>query len=252
MLKSDGGYLDYLSPHDYSVGDLAHNAKEFQDLKTMIRRDAPARDVRLAVTEWNTTGGAWDLHRGMLLTLGNALACSRYQNLLHRYSDLVEIANRSNLSDSFGSGMLRPGPGWLVFTPVYYTQSFYQRAAGSFPIEVTRSNPLSSYLQEPDLSATLSPDGKTLRVYAVNSTPVERRLRFVLEATLGEARSLKQFVVADTDETADSEAMNTHDAPGRVMLFTGSSPVARGEILGDFRPFSVTLLEVELMRPPPL
>lgn len=248
MLKSDGGYLDYLSPHDYSVGDLARNEKEFQNLETMIRRDAPARDVRLAVTEWNTTGGAWDLHRGMLLTLGNAMACSRYQNLLQRYSNLVEIANRSNLSDSFGSGMLQPGPGWLVFTPVYYTQSFYQRAAGSFPLEVTRSSPLSGNLQEPDLSATISPDGKTLRLYGVNSTPVERHVRFDLESALGEARSFKRFLVADTEKIAEPEAMNTRDAPGRVTLFTENAPASGSSVPADFPPFSITLLEVELAK----
>jgi alpha-N-arabinofuranosidase len=248
MLKSDGGYLDYLSPHDYSVGDLASNEKEFQNLGTMIRRDAPARDVRVAVTEWNTTGGAWDLHRGMLLTLGNALACSRYQNLLHRNSDLVEIANRSNLSDSFGSGMLQPGPGWLVLTPVYYTQSFYQRAAGSFPLEVTRTNPLTGYLQEPDLSATLSPDGKTLRLYSVNSTPAERHVHFELDTALGEARSLKRFLVTDTAEIADPEAMNTRDSPGRVTLFTGTAPATGNSFPADFPPFSITLLEVELTK----
>src|SRR6185437_9198489 len=96
-LRSDGGTLDYICPHDYSIGDLASNQQEFDDLRRMILLDANGRDVRVGVTEWDTTAGAWALGRGMLLTLGNALSCSRYQNLLHRYSDLVEIANRSNL-----------------------------------------------------------------------------------------------------------------------------------------------------------
>ena len=132
--------------------------------------------------------------------------------------------------------------------PVYFTQSFYQRAAGSFPLEITRSSPLSAYLQEPDLSATLSPDGKVLRLYAVNSTPVERHVSFELETVLGEARSLKRFVVADTAEIAEPEAMNTHDAPGRVALFTGNAPAASRGLSADFPPFSITLLEVELAK----
>ncbi len=173
-LRSDGGTLDYLCPHDYSIGGLADNQKQFDDLRKMIQRDANGRDVRVAVTEWNTTAGAWALGRGMLLTLGNALSCSRYQNLLHRYSDLVEIGNRSNLTDSFGSGILEPGPGWLYLTPTYYSQSLYQRAAGSFPLQIQRSNPLNGYLAEPDLDATLTQDGETLRLYAVNSTGGDR------------------------------------------------------------------------------
>ena len=43
----------------------------------------------------------------MLWTLDNALACSRYQNFMHRHCDLIEIANRSNLADSFCSGIIQ-------------------------------------------------------------------------------------------------------------------------------------------------
>jgi hypothetical protein len=80
----------------------------------------------------------------------------------------------------------------------------------------------------------------------VNSTPVERHVSFELETALGEARSLKRFVVADTAEIPESEAMNTHDAPGRVALFSGNAPAAGHEVGADFPPFSITLLEVEL------
>src|SRR5262245_22075288 len=104
------------------------------------------------------------LTRGILLTLGNALSNSRYQNLMHRYSDLVEIAIRSNLSDSFGSGMIQPGPGWLYLSPAYYAQVLYQRAARSYPLKATSNSTGSWALREPDVSATLSPDGKTLRI----------------------------------------------------------------------------------------
>ena len=114
----------------------------------------------MVVTEWNGTAGDWGLKRGMLLTMGNSLTCSRYQNMMHRYSDLIEFANRSNLSDSFGSGVLEPGPGWIYFTPTYYSQGLYQRAAGSYSLKLDRSGPLSFYLKEPDLDVTLSPDGK--------------------------------------------------------------------------------------------
>src|SRR5262249_50699902 len=87
-----GGYLHYLCPHHYSVGDLAGTGRSFQLLQDEIKNYSAGRDVRVAVTEWNTTAGDMGLTRGILLTLGNALSCSRYQNLMHRYSGLVEIA----------------------------------------------------------------------------------------------------------------------------------------------------------------
>jgi alpha-N-arabinofuranosidase len=247
-LRSDGGTLDYICPHDYSIGDLAANQQEFDDLGKMILLDANGRDVRVGVTEWNTTAGAWALGRGMLLTLGNALGCSRYQNLLHRYSDLVEIANRSNLTDSFGSGILEPGPGWLYLAPTYYAQKLYQRAAGSYPLQIQRSNRLGRYLAEPDLDATLTGEGDTLRLYGVNSTGSDRTVRFDLDKTLGVIRSGEKFVLHDTAAKPESEAMNTRDAPQRVAV-TSESVSASGHIITLMvEPFSLTLLELKLDR----
>ena len=159
-MRLAGGQLDFLSPHHYSRRGFNGTEEDFKRLRDEIVRDGKGKNVRVAVTEWNATGGEFGLKRGMLLTLGNALTLSRYQNMMHRYSDLVEIANRSNLSDSFGSGAIQPGPGWLYLTPAYYSQGLYQRAAGSFPLKIERSNSLSFYLQEPDLDATLSSDGR--------------------------------------------------------------------------------------------
>jgi len=186
------------------------------------------------------------LKRGMLMTMGNALSCSRYQNMMHRYSDLVEIANRSNLSDSFSSGVIQPGPGWLYLTPTYYSQGLYQRAAGSFPLKVDRSSSLPFYLQEPDLDATLSPDGKTLRIYAVNSTGERRKVKFHLNPSLGSVQTGDVFVLSDSTPNPDSEAMNSHDEPNRVAVKTRKANFSGPEFDYEFAPFAVTLLELEL------
>jgi alpha-L-arabinofuranosidase len=182
----------------------------------------------------------------MLLTLGNALSCSRYQSLLHRYSDLVQIANRSNLTDSFGSGVLESGPAWLYLTPTYYSQRLYQRAAGSYPIEIQRSNSLNGYLAEPDLDATLTNDGKTLRIYAINSTPRKRSVRFHLDETVGAIQLGEKFVLKDTAEKTDSEAINTRDAPNRVVLASETLSLSGHQFEVTFNPFSVTLLELKV------
>jgi alpha-N-arabinofuranosidase len=244
-LKLGGGYLDYLCPHHYEVGDLQTEEESFQVLRDQIANYANGRDVRVAVTEWNTTAGWMGLTRGILLTLGNALSCSRYQNLMHRYSGLVEIAIRSNLSDSFGSGIIQPGLGWLYRSPTYHSQALYQRAAGSFALEIDRSTTLAPHLREPDLSATLSADGKTLRIYAVNSTFGIRRTRINLNG-VGEVRNGQVFVLADRERAGDSEAMNSHDDPDRVGVSVAKASVRGSAFEYAFEPFSVTLLELEL------
>jgi len=245
-LRMADGTLDYLCPHHYSVGDLNGTEDDLKRLQAEIDRDGKGKDVRVAVTEWNATGGEFGLTRGMLLTLGNALSLSRYQNLMHRYSDLVEIANRSNLVDSFGSGAIQPGPGWLYLTPAYYSQILYQKAAGSFSLKVDRDSSVSSYLQEPDLDATLSPDGKTLRIYAVNSTADPRKVEFHLEPQLGAVFASRSSVLKDLSLSSDSEAMNSRDQPSRVGVEIQQSHIHGSEFDWEFVPFSVTLLELNL------
>ena len=241
-----GRGLDYLSPHHYSVGDLNGTEGDLRRLQNEIKQDGNGKDIRLSVTEWNATGGEWGLKRGMLQTLGNALVCSRYQNMMHRYSDLVEIANLSNMSDSLGGGQLQPGPGWLYKIPCYDTQGLYQRAAGSFPLGLERTSALSFYLREPDLDATLSADGKTLRIYGVNSTPEPRSIKFTLPLSFAPVEAAEVSVVADSNPVADSEAMNSRDDPHRVALQRKKADFRGRQFEYRFAPFAVTLLELQL------
>ena len=243
-----GSAIDYLNPHQYTVGDLNGTEAELKQLRKEIEQDGDGKDIRVAVTEWNGTAGDWGLKRGMLLTMGNALTTARYQNMMHRYSDLIAFANRSNLSDSFGSGVLEPGPGWLYFTPTYYSQGLYQRAAGSFPLKIERPASPSFYLQEPDLDATLSADGKTLRLYAVNSTRDIRKVRFHLNPELGSVQTGHAYVLGDREPNADSEAMNSHDEPNKVGVKILKADVSGPAFDYGFAPFTVTLLELELRK----
>jgi len=241
-----GTAVDFLSPHQYSVGDLNGTEDELKQLREEIERDGNGKDIRLSVTEWNATAGEWGLGRGMLQTLGNALVCSRYQNMMHRYADQVEIANLSNLSHSFAGGQLQPGPGYLYEIPDYFAQLLYQRAAGSYAVKVGRSNPLSFYLAEPDLNANLSADGKVLRIYGVNSTPEGRKLKFQLASGLGMVASGEALVLADSSPTPDTEAMNLPDQPNRVAVSKTRLDVRGSAFEHDFAPFAVTLLELKL------
>jgi len=239
------GFLDYLCPHHYESGDLEGKQADFEALRKQIERHPSSKPVRVAVTEWNTTGGQFGLTRGMLQTLGNALSCARYRNLLHRYAGLIEMAIRSNLIDSFGSGVIVTGPGWLYRAPTYYTEQLYSRAAGSYPLRLERDGGLPWYLAEPDLSAAISPDGKLLRIYGVNSTAEKIPVRFHLPDFA--ASKVTAYVLKDRENRGDSEAMNSPDDPDRVTVVAGPASATGGATRFVFEPYTVTLLELDKM-----
>jgi alpha-L-arabinofuranosidase len=248
-LSEAASTLDYLCPHHYEVADLATEKASFDFLKQQVAEHASGKDVRAAITEWNTTAGEMGLTRGMLLTLGNALSASRYQNLMHRYADLVEIAVRSNLSDSFGSGIIQPGPGWLYLTPTYYSQKLYQRAAGTYPLEIDRASKLPWQLEEPDLSASLSSDGKMLRIFAVNSTAQTENVQFQLDGFSESIAGGEMTILKDREDALDSEAMNSRNDPERIRTSSQPAGLKGNHFPFSFGPFSVTLLELRFEDP---
>lgn len=251
ILQTDGGYLDYLCPHHYGCADLAAMDQDFLGLETQIRGIAAQRTMRIAVTEWNTTAGDWELGRGTLQTLANALQCSRYHNLMHRHADAVEIAIRSNLIDSFGSGIILTGPGWLYVAPTYHAQRLYARAAGSYPVRIEPAAPVPGAalpwpLAEPDLSAALSPDGRTLRLYGVNSTERSVEVETTLAGYGHGVRDTRMHVLRDAQGALTPEIMNSRDEPERVRVFTGSASATGQRFALSFAPFSLTLYEFSL------
>ncbi len=240
------GYLDYLCPHHYECGDLEGKERNLKFLQDQIDRYGKGKDIRVAVTEWNTTAGEWGLGRGTLQTLGNALGCARYHNLMQRYADLIEIAIRSNLADSFGSGVLVPGPGWMYHAPTFHAQKFYARAAGSYTLKVEAASDLLWHLQEPDISATLSADGKTLRIYAVNSTMEALPVNFDLSGFERAIASGTLVALVDREKALDSEVMNTRDDPNRVAPVEQRLAVRGKKFQHSFAPLSVNLLELRM------
>jgi hypothetical protein len=101
VLKAAGTWLDYVCPHHYSQ-DLGWMEGNLDAVSRMIREHAPDRTIKIAVTEWNTTAGDAGPKRAMLWSLANALACSRYHNLLHRHSDVESLTWSAKPPTCFG------------------------------------------------------------------------------------------------------------------------------------------------------
>jgi alpha-N-arabinofuranosidase len=246
VLAGAEGQLDYLCPHHYEMGDLTEVVRDFESLRERIRLQGQGREVRVAVTEWNTTGGDFGLKRGILQSLGNALDCSRYHNVLQRYADLVEMGIRSNLIDSFGSGVIVTGPGWMYRAPTYYAEQLYGHAAGSYPLNVERAGGWPWQLQQPDVSAALSADGRVLRIYAVNSIAAPLRPTIELADGGKSVASATAFVLKNREGLPNTEAMNSTSDPAAVRVESGDALLAGSRFEFTFAPYSLTLLEIQL------
>jgi alpha-N-arabinofuranosidase len=246
LLDAAGPIFDYLCPHHYEVANLVGEENSFKELRGWIGANGGGKDIRVGVTEWNTTAGDFGLTRGILQTLGNALGVSRYLNLMQRYADLVEIANRSNFADSFGSGFVQTGPGWIYESPAYYAQEIYGRAAGAYPLRLERSSKLPWHLQEPDLTASVSADGKKLRIYAVNSTLDPLARGFQLDGFKVGVAGGTIVTIEDHAHAGTSEVMNSRDNPERVSLTSRPAELHGTKFTFTFSPLAITLLELDL------
>lgn len=229
LLRNAGSYLDYVCPHHYSH-DLAWMENNLLEVAQMVRDDAPGRPIKIGVTEWNTTAGDAGPRRAMLWNLANALACSRYHNLLHRHCNLVEIANRSNLINSFCSGIIQTDNRRLYKTPTYYAQQLYATLAGNRPLRVTSEIPPNVGL---DLDATLSADGSEVVLFAVNDTleAITRPLDFSAFGTKGQ--KLQVRTLTDRRHAGEPDVANTFADPERV--FPAPSTVRVDSARFDYR-----------------
>jgi alpha-N-arabinofuranosidase len=238
-LREAGAYLDYVCPHHYTP-DLAACESNLEQVRQLLRVNAPGANIKVGVTEWNTTAGDWGLGRASLMTLANALACSRYHNLLHRHADLVEIANRSNLINSFGSGIVQTDHHRLYKTPTYYAQQLYATRAGERALAIESDVPANFGL---DLSATLSADGRKLVLFAVNDTLQDITRPVDLSAFGTRGQRVSVWTLADRDHAGEPDARNGFGDPERIHVkqstFRAHSPCFEGR----FPALSLTVLE---------
>jgi len=209
LLAKIGGSVSYLCPHYYTA-DLAWVESDIRSHQDLIRNSAWRNTIKLAVTEWNINAGNWGLGRGKLYTLDCALFEARFLNLLHRHSDIVEIACRSNLANSFCGGTIQTNAAGLYRIPAFYVMKLFRDHAKPVPLTISQSP------QGLDVMACASGDRRMLTVFAVNSRrdPVEVRLDL---SGFGVGTSIAGGeVVADTQDRRQIDVTNGWDHPDRV------------------------------------
>ncbi len=86
LLDRAGKNIAYIAPHHYTP-DLGFCHGDFNNLARMIDNTPGCASIKIAVTEWNVSGGDWGLMRGKQMRLATALLNARYVHVLMRHSD---------------------------------------------------------------------------------------------------------------------------------------------------------------------
>ncbi|MDR3689190.1 MAG: alpha-L-arabinofuranosidase C-terminal domain-containing protein [Fimbriimonas sp.] len=239
LVKLAAPYVSYVSPHQYNVADLSGSRQELEDTRKLIQENGGGKALKIGVTEWNTTAGDAGLPRAMLWSLDNALACSRYQNLMHREADLVEIANRSNLTNSFCSGIIQTNRSGLYLTPTYYAQFLYANLAGTRPLKIESELPIDV---APDTSATLSEDGKWLTLFFVNQTESALTRSLDLSEFGSDAQDVEVWTLGDSKKAGEPDAVNSFAEPERIAPVASRFHAGGAKFEYRFEPLTLTAL----------
>jgi alpha-L-arabinofuranosidase len=243
VLRRAGRWLDYACPHHYGCADLIAMDRDLRDIQARCQRLVPQHHIKIAVTEWNTTGGDAGPTRAMLWTLANALACSRYHNLLHRHADKVEIANRSNLTNSFCSGIIQTDNHRLYKTPTYYAQQLYATLAGNRPLKIVPRQTIGAV---PDISATYSTKDNAVVLFAVNPSlePIKRSLDFGAFGNV--EREIDIWTLADTQRAAEPDVTNGFAEPDRVRPVKSTILPVGSKFAYAFPELALTVMRVRV------
>jgi len=210
LMKKVGDLISYFCPHYYTA-DLPWVERDIRNLKAMIAETVGGRDVGLAVTEWNINAGNWGLGRGKLYTLGCALFEAQFLNLLQRNSDIVKMACRSNLTNSFCGGTIQTNAGGLFRIPAFYVMKLYRDHSKPVPLRTLQESP-----EGLDISACAAEDGKTLCVFIVNSRKEPVSLSLDLEDFGRGFVPGSGEVICDTQDRSQIDIINFWDHPDRI------------------------------------
>ncbi len=241
VVREAGKYLNYLCPHHYGQPDLLRRAEDFETLRRWAAEHAPGRELKIAVTEWAFARSvrATGLKRAELWSLDNALLCSLYHNLLHRYADLVEIAIRSNLTNSACSGIIQTNNSRLYKTPTYYAEHLYSRHAGTHPLEVE----LNGDLMQDHVSATLSEDKRNVTLFVVNNQRFQCNATIDLTPFGSLEKTIHVWTLMDTQQAGQRDVTNSFDEPERVRPVPSTVSVESAKFDYTFPPLTLTVLK---------
>ncbi|MGE5293283.1 MAG: alpha-L-arabinofuranosidase C-terminal domain-containing protein [Solirubrobacterales bacterium] len=209
LLDRVGEFVGYLCPH-YYTSDLAWAESDLGRWRDLIVNSRHRDAVRVAVTEWNINAGNWGLGRGKLYTLDCALFEAQFLNLLHRNSDIVTAACRSNLTNSFCGGTIQTNAAGLYKIPAFYVMKLFRDHSKPVPLTISQTPASLS------VTACASEDRKQLVVFAVNTRREPVELQIDLSPWNTGLKIAAGEVVGDTQDRRQVDITNGWDRLERV------------------------------------
>jgi len=209
LVERFAGDLAFICPHHYTT-DFGYCDRELTDLTRMLESSPGCEQIRIAVTEWNVSGGDWGLMRGRQMTLGAALLNARYVNLLMRHADRVTMACRSNLANSFCGAIIETSPSGLLKRPSYHVMRLYATHAKPIPLTLMRS------AETLDLFACAAQDKSSLVIFAVNSATEPVKVSLGFEGFAKPVHITNAEAVCDLLDARQPDVVNHWDASERV------------------------------------
>ncbi len=232
LLERVGKYLSHICPHHYTP-DLVGCQKDIDNNSKLLREFSLDSQIKLGITEWNWTASSWGIQRAKLDTLEVALHNARYLNLLQRNSDRVEIACRSNMTNSHCSGMIETNSIGVLKRAPYHVMKLYSEHTKPIPLRVDGAP------ETVDVSACRTADGSTMCVFLVNTDKEPMTIRFDLSLYPRGFAPVGGQVVCDTLDRRQPDIMNHWTAPDRIRTIDANPA---GDTI-TLPAFSVTALE---------
>ena len=217
LLAKTGGDLDYLALHFYApksgsvaldnqtlyygtVGAACKYERIIRETAEQIQRVAADQNIKIAVTEWNTS---YNNPACREQTLEAAIFNAGMLNMFLRNCHVIEICNFSDLVNGWPGGCIRNHKGKVHFSPSYYALQLYsgsgmrylvvgETATEWYDIETVGHIEDVANVPYVDTAVGLS-DQKELIVFLVNRH-LERRADILLD--LQGARPGKDFRLA--------------------------------------------------------
>jgi alpha-L-arabinofuranosidase len=206
-----GPDIQIVCPHYYQ-SDLDGVDSDLRKIEGWIGESAGRDRIRVGVTEWNIDAGNWGLGRGKLNSLGCALFEAQFLNVLHRHSEFVILACRSNMTNSFSGGSIQTNAAGLYRTPSFLVMALYRKHSRPLPLRLAGDIPYPV-----DVTACASEDKTGVTVFAVN--PRKDPVRLVLDlADFGPGFSVKGGeVIKDAIDRGQIDIINSFANPLRVV-----------------------------------
>ncbi|MDR3404132.1 MAG: alpha-L-arabinofuranosidase C-terminal domain-containing protein [Chthoniobacter sp.] len=211
LLDVAGKDLAFVCPHQYTR-DFAKIDSSLRKISEMIDTTPGCGHLKIAVTEWNVSGGEWGWMRARQMTLETALFNARHLHLLMRHCDKVVIANRSNMANSYCGAIFETNPAGVLKRPGYYVMDLYTRHARPLPLKVEGAP------DGPDFFACASADKKNVTLFAVNSEAKPLPFRLAGTGFEKQLRIVSAEAVCDTQDARQIDVMNHWDTPDRVKI----------------------------------